>query len=141
MGSAIALPQLKHNATWYGQTDLHQPFQLGMEEGSWIASIFGLGAIFGGFAAAYLGSKYGQRKALIMLAVPDMVAWVLIASAQNMPMMLIGRFLSGFSAAGYSLPFRFMSRKLLNHNIEAGLEALLLQQWPWVPCSPTVWAR
>jgi len=100
--SAIALPQLKHNATWYGQTDLHQPFQLGMEEGSWIASIFGLGAIFGGFAAAYLGSKYGQRKALIMLAVPDMVAWVLIASAQNMPMMLIGRFLSGFSAAGYS---------------------------------------
>merc|ERR1712018_1073692 len=73
-----------------------------MEEGSWIASIFGLGAIFGGFAAAYLGSKYGQRKALIMLAVPDMVAWVLIASAQNIPMMLIGRFLSGFSAAGYS---------------------------------------
>jgi len=100
--SAIALPQLKHNATWYGQGDLHQPFQIGMEEGSWIASIFGLGAIMGGFAAAYLGSKFGQRKALIMLAVPDMVAWVLIASAQNMPMMLIGRFLSGFAAAGYS---------------------------------------
>merc|ERR1719436_1411044 len=74
--SAIALPQLKHNATWYGHGDLHQPFQLGMEEGSWIASIFGLGAIFGGFAAAYLGSTFGQRKAVIMLAIPDMVGWV-----------------------------------------------------------------
>jgi len=100
--SAIALPQLKNNATWYGQTELHQPFNLDMESGSWIASIFGLGAIFGGFAAGFLGSKFGQRKTMFMLAVPDIVAWIFIASAQNIPMMLFGRFLSGFCAAGYS---------------------------------------
>lgn len=73
-----------------------------MEGGSWIAGIFGLGAIFGGFASAFLGSRYGRRKALLMLSMPDFLGWVLIASAQNLPMMLIGRFLSGFSAAGYS---------------------------------------
>jgi len=100
--SAIALPQLKDNATWYGQTELYQPFILDMESGSWMASIFGLGAIFGGFAAGILGSKFGQRKTILMLAVPDIVAWIFIASAQNLPMMLFGRFLSGFCAAGYS---------------------------------------
>jgi len=100
--SAIALPQLKNNATWYGQTELYQPFTLDMESGSWIASIFGLGAIFGGFASGFLSSKFGQRKTLFMLAVPDIVAWIFIASAQNIPMMLFGRFLSGFCAAGYS---------------------------------------
>jgi len=100
--SAIAIPQLKSNATWYGQTELYQPFNLNMESGSWIASIFGLGAIFGGFAAGYLGTKYGQRKTMFMLAVPDIVAWIFIASAQNIPMMLFGRFLAGFSAAAYS---------------------------------------
>jgi facilitated trehalose transporter len=100
--SAIAIPQLKSNATWYGQTELYQPFNLNMESGSWIASIFGLGAIFGGFAAGYLGTTFGQRKTMIMLAVPDIVAWIFIASAQNIPMMLFGRFLAGFSAAGYS---------------------------------------
>lgn len=100
--SAIAIPQLKSNATWYGQTELYQPFNLNMESGSWIASIFGLGAIFGGFAAGYLGTTFGQRKTMIMLAVPDIVAWIFIASAQNVPMMLLGRFLAGFSAAGYS---------------------------------------
>ena len=73
-----------------------------MESGSWIASIFGLGAIFGGFAAGFLGTKFGQRKTLFMLAVPDIVAWIFIASAQNIPMMLFGRFLAGFCAAGYS---------------------------------------
>jgi len=100
--SAIAIPQLKSNATWYGQTELYQPFNLNMESGSWIASIFGLGAIFGGFAAGYLGTKFGQRKTMFMMAVPDIVAWIFIASAQNIPMMLFGRFLAGFSAAGYS---------------------------------------
>ena len=100
--SAIAIPQLKSNATWYGQTELYQPFNLNMESGSWIASIFGLGAIFGGFAAGYLGTKFGQRKTMFMLAVPDIVAWIFIASAQNIPMMLFGRFLAGFCAAAYS---------------------------------------
>ena len=101
--SAIALPQLKgNNGTWYGSGNPYQPFTLDMESGSWIAGIFGLGAIFGGFAAAFLGSKYGQRLAILMIAVPDIIGWILIASAQNVPMMLIGRFLSGFAAAGYS---------------------------------------
>ena len=99
--SAIALPQLKANNSTLNET-YYQPFVVNMELGSWIASIFGLGAIFGGFAAAYLGSQFGRRKALIMMAVPDTFGWILIAAAQNAPMMLIGRFLNGFSASGYS---------------------------------------
>ena len=82
-----------------------------MESGSWIASIFGLGAIFGGFAAGYLGAKFGQRKTMFMLAVPDIVAWIFIASAQNIPMMLFGRFLAGFSAAAYS--YNYSGRNIL----------------------------
>jgi len=105
--SAIALPQLKANndtseTNETSSSYYYQPFQVNMESGSWIASIFGLGAIFGGFAAAYLGSQFGRRKALIMMAVPDTLGWILIAAAQNAPMMLIGRFLNGFSASGYS---------------------------------------
>ncbi len=37
-----------------------------------------------------------------MMAVPDLVGWILIASSKSLPQILIGRFLSGFSAAGYS---------------------------------------
>merc|ERR1712088_205836 len=70
--------------------------------GSWIAGIFGLGAIFGGFAAAALGSKFGRRKSLLFLTIPDILGWILIAAAQNLPMILIGRFLQGFASAGYS---------------------------------------
>jgi predicted MFS family arabinose efflux permease len=38
----------------------------------------------------------------MVMALPDLIGWVLIASSQNLFMILIGRFLSGFSAAGYS---------------------------------------
>merc|ERR1711982_21486 len=37
-----------------------------------------------------------------MLALPDLLGWILVASSQNLWMMLAGRFLAGLSAAGYS---------------------------------------
>ena len=61
-----------------------------------------MGAIFGGFASALLGSKFGRRKSLLLLTIPDIIGWIMIAAAQNLPMILIGRFLQGFAAAGYS---------------------------------------
>ncbi len=57
--------------------------------------------MFGGFCAAFVGSRYGRRKALLVMAAPDVLGWTLIAAAHNCPMMLIGRMLCGFAAAGY----------------------------------------
>ena len=61
-----------------------------------------MGAIFGGFAAAILGSKFGRRKSILFLTIPDILGWVLIASSQNLSMILAGRFFQGFASAGYS---------------------------------------
>ena len=76
------------------KSDVHKPL--------FSAAILGLGAIFGGFSTAYIGSRFGRRKSVLILAVPDLLGWILIAAAQNLPMMLCGRFLNGFCAAGYS---------------------------------------
>jgi len=102
--SSILLPQLRpgYNETDHLTSTIHQPFLITDEEGSWIAAMFSLGAIFGGFTSAFLGKKYGRRVSLIMMAIPDLLGWILVASSQNIWMMLIGRFLAGFSAAGYS---------------------------------------
>merc|ERR1711981_23815 len=105
--SAIAIPQLKeviNNA--FSQSDsarrYYQPFTIDDDGGSWIAGIFGLGAIFGGFAAAILGSKFGRRKSILFLTIPDILGWILIASSQNLSMILTWGFLQGFTSAGYS---------------------------------------
>jgi SP family facilitated glucose transporter-like MFS transporter 8 len=116
--SAVLLPQLrpddaglyrlyngtlKLDPTYINySTTRHRPFTVDLEEGSWIAGIFGIGAIFGALLSAYLGNQYGRKMSLILLAVPDLLGWILVASSQNLGMMLAGRFLAGFAAAGYS---------------------------------------
>jgi len=100
--SAIVLPQLKPYMDGGHELYPHyRPFVINDEQGSWVASIFGIGAIFGGFLAGYLGSQFGRRKALLFLTIPDICGWILIAASQNLSMMLVGRLLCGLAAAGY----------------------------------------
>jgi len=116
--SDLTSPKLSEHDYINYTTTRHRPFIVDIEEGSWIgnvisilifccliylsAGIFGLGAIFGGLLSAYLGNQYGRKMSLILLAIPDLLGWILVASSQNLGMMLAGRFLGGFAAAGYS---------------------------------------
>jgi len=112
--SSILLPQLRPDENVAPFDDIHsggadnvsstiyRPFTADPNQGSWIAAIFGLGAVFGGLVSAFFGNKYGRRISLMMMAIPDLLGWILVASSQNLAMMLIGRFLAGFAAAGYS---------------------------------------
>ena len=60
-----------------------------------------LGAAFGGLLSAFLGHILGSRRMLMLLSLPDVAGWVLIASSQNVPMLFTGRFLTGVAAGGY----------------------------------------
>ena len=99
--SSVVLPQLRpgYNQTEHLSSGLHQPFTITEEEGSWIAAVFSLGAILGGLVSAWLGGRYGRRVSLLVLAAPDLLGWALVAAAQNLGMMLAGRFLLGLAAA------------------------------------------
>ncbi len=66
-----------------------------------LAATFGLGAIFGGFFSAYFSSMIGRRKCVMAMALPDALGWILIASSKSIQVMMSGRFLNGFAAAGY----------------------------------------
>jgi len=99
--SAVLLPQLEPDVH-VSNSSGYRPFTADSEQGSWIASVFGLGAVAGGLISAVLGNKFGRRSSIMLLALPDLLGWILVASSQNIAMMLVGRFLAGFSAAGYS---------------------------------------
>ena len=66
------------------------------------ASIFGVGAIFGGLISGFLGPRIGPKSSLTLMATVDICHWVLMAKSSSLDMMLVARFLAGLSAASYS---------------------------------------
>lgn len=52
------------------------------------------------FLIMQIAEKYGRKKALISLAIPQMVGWILIYFAQNSIYLIISRFTHGFSGGG-----------------------------------------
>ena len=85
-------------------TDLQhdKDFTVTDEEGSWIASIFGVGAIFGGLISGILGQRIGPKSSLTLMALVDILHWVLMATSCSLDMMMVARFLAGLCAAAYS---------------------------------------
>jgi sugar porter (SP) family MFS transporter len=63
-----------------------------------VTSTFVLGALFGALAATYLGEKFGRRNTIMVGALVFTCGAILQGSCQrNIPMMCIGRFVTGLS--------------------------------------------
>ncbi|KAK0090903.1 hypothetical protein PV325_000069 [Microctonus aethiopoides] len=73
---------------------------------SWIVSIMPLSALIGGIAGGPFIEYLGRRNTILATAFPFIGAWLFIAMAPNIWLILIGRALSGFCVgiASLSLP-------------------------------------
>ncbi|XP_054261516.1 facilitated trehalose transporter Tret1-2 homolog isoform X2 [Macrosteles quadrilineatus] len=88
--SAILIPQL---------TAEDSEIKVTKSDTSWIASLVVLVVPVGALITGYLVDKIGRLNTIKVGAIPYMIGWVLIATAQNLPMLLVGRFLTGFAMA------------------------------------------
>lgn len=81
-------------------------FEVTKDMGMWIGSIMPLSALVGGMGGGPCIEYLGRRNTILGTAVPFIVAWLLIALASNIAMVLIGRALCGFCVgiASLSLP-------------------------------------
>jgi len=80
---------------------LYKPFTVDKTEEMWIDWMLIVGAAFGGLLSAFLGHLLGSRRMLILLSLPDLTGWVLIASSPSLSLLLAGRLLTGIAAGGY----------------------------------------
>lgn len=96
--NSVIVAQLKSHSE-----SLTSSFTHVMDDGAtgWIGGMFGLGAIFGGFGSAIIGSRIGRRRCLLFLTLPDIVGWIILAASFNLYTIYVGRFLCGFASAGY----------------------------------------
>ncbi|XP_015435420.1 PREDICTED: facilitated trehalose transporter Tret1 [Dufourea novaeangliae] len=81
-------------------------FVVTKETGMWIGSVMPLSALFGGIAGGPCIEYLGRRNTILATALPFIAAWLFIALASNVAMVLVGRALCGFCVgiASLSLP-------------------------------------
>ncbi|XP_076293264.1 trehalose transporter 1-like protein isoform X1 [Lasioglossum baleicum] len=81
--SAILLPQLRQSN--FADTS----------ERSWIASLGVVSNPLGSLMAGLCAEWFGRRSAIALASLPHAAGWLLIALSTNVPMLYVGRFVSG----------------------------------------------
>uniref|UniRef100_W5M2R0 Solute carrier family 2, facilitated glucose transporter member 8 n=1 Tax=Lepisosteus oculatus TaxID=7918 RepID=W5M2R0_LEPOC len=77
--------------------------QLDDEEASWFGSVVTLGAAAGGVLGGWVVERIGRKLSLMVCAVPFILGFNIIISAQNIWMLYLGRVLTGLASGVTSL--------------------------------------
>ncbi|NWH63940.1 GTR6 protein, partial [Geococcyx californianus] len=71
--------------------------RLDQHTASWFGSVFTLGAVAGGLSTMLLNDRLGRKLSIMFSALPSAVGYALMAGAQGIEMLLLGRVLTGFA--------------------------------------------
>ncbi|XP_031633567.1 facilitated trehalose transporter Tret1-like [Contarinia nasturtii] len=71
-----------------------------LESASWIASLLGVGALFGNLFFGFIINKFGRKMPLLLLSIPTIISWLLIWFAQNIYYLHAARTLIGVVGGG-----------------------------------------
>ncbi|KAK7080207.1 hypothetical protein SK128_023797 [Halocaridina rubra] len=86
---------LQHdNSTLFGTELQLLDWQMDM-----LSSLVFIGTLPGFLFGGWLVARFGRRRSMMGLVLPCMVGWILVALAVNSTMILLGRFICGFSFA------------------------------------------
>uniref|UniRef100_A0A6P7F983 Facilitated trehalose transporter Tret1-2 homolog isoform X1 n=1 Tax=Diabrotica virgifera virgifera TaxID=50390 RepID=A0A6P7F983_DIAVI len=100
--SGILIPAL--DKTRQNGTDFDGELYATKPESAWVASIAVIAVPFGSITCGIFADRFGRLWALKLSILPSILGWCLIASAQSIPQILVGRFLTGFGTPWSSIP-------------------------------------
>ena len=85
------------------------PVSFSDEEGSWIGSMFNIGALVAAFATGLLMPAIGRKWTMILLSVPFIIGWICLiipaykTDISSPALFLVGRFFTGVGGGGFAL--------------------------------------
>ncbi|XP_050302173.1 facilitated trehalose transporter Tret1-like isoform X2 [Anthonomus grandis grandis] len=96
--SAILIPSISNETSTDGEIYATKT------ESSWIASTIVIVTPIGGITGGFIMDSYGRLNTLKLAVIPSVIGWIVIAMAQNVPMLIIGRMLTGIATSWGSSP-------------------------------------
>ncbi|KAF5308537.1 hypothetical protein FQR65_LT06202 [Abscondita terminalis] len=64
----------------------------------WLENVYMLGGLIGLPLTIYLLDKFGRKNCMLIAAVENLIAWILMGTATSIELLLFGRFLAGLGA-------------------------------------------
>ncbi|KAG5886187.1 hypothetical protein JTB14_036055 [Gonioctena quinquepunctata] len=99
--SGILIPALDRNVT--NDTDDNE-LRATKSECSWIGNVVVIVVPIGAISGGIIMDSLGRLKTLKLATIPSVLGWCIIASAQNVPMIIFGRLLVGCATAWGTIP-------------------------------------
>lgn len=90
--SAPAIPRLKDN---------EYDFSVSESQASWIGSLATLGGAFACIPIGIVMDIIGRKWAMLSLSVPFVIGWILLVTADNVAMLMVGRFIVGLAGGAF----------------------------------------
>ena len=84
--SSPALPDMEKN---------FPQLQIGEAEKSWISSVMSLGALAGAGIGGFMSNYLGRKASMLLINIPFIGGYLMLALAENVYMLYAGRFISG----------------------------------------------
>lgn len=88
MGAALGWsspvqPQLQQNSTLNQVTNDNSTWYIYLDDDqmSWVGSLINIGALIGAFAGGFLMDRFGRSFTLMLMSIPFLIGWLLIALA------------------------------------------------------------
>ncbi|XP_055299426.1 uncharacterized protein LOC129567002 [Sitodiplosis mosellana] len=95
------------------------------EEVSWVGSIMNIGALCGTFTFGFINTFLGCKRAMIFLAMPSTIFWILIYFGDSYNHILIARFFTGWTGGGIQTTIVLYIAEISNDNIRGRLGSII----------------
>ena len=98
------------------------------EEGSWVGSLFNLGAFLGAIPAGLVVDWLGRKVALCSLTIPLIGSWLLLAFSGSVYELYMGRLLGGIAVGAISVAAPTYTAEIAESSIRGALGTLFQLQ-------------
>ncbi|XP_031622895.1 facilitated trehalose transporter Tret1-like [Contarinia nasturtii] len=92
-------------------------------QSSWIGSMSSVGSVLGTFICGFLSALFGCKKAMIFLAFPTTIFWLLIHFGDTFYKILIARLIGGITGGGMQAGVALFVSEISNDNMRGRLGA------------------
>ncbi|KAL4717597.1 hypothetical protein ACJJTC_000746 [Scirpophaga incertulas] len=93
---------------------------------TWVGSIMAFVAVPGVSLYAWVADRYGRKVAVLALAVPQLLAWIIKLSATNLSMLILSRVVAGLPSGGCFNVLPMYIREICQDNIRGAAVSFCL---------------